>query len=147
MGNPDVVQKQSRNAVLQTSINISGIMYALHSLTILHLAIITFTEAAYPFLLAYYLGMQHAQHFSIFRTKKTHSSSLNSRAKSRWAKELFLCKSTRVSIGNKGVEDVKEFKWGQEEISGMKRESPDEELSGVNICFQPLWTQEDSLQI
>lgn len=73
MDNPDIVQMQSRHTVLQTSIKISGIMHTLPSLTVLHLAIIISTGAAYPSLLVYYACMQCAQHFSIFgeENKKT----------------------------------------------------------------------------
>lgn len=82
---------QSRHALLQTSINIFGIMHTLSSLKILHLAIMVSRDAAYPSLLVYYACMQYAGHCSIFvreKKKKTdgHSLSLNSRTERKWAK-------------------------------------------------------------
>jgi len=74
---------QSRHAVLQTSIKISGIMHTLPSLTILHLAIIISTGATYPSLLVYYACMQCAQHSSIIRKEKNRKILLVSQAKGK----------------------------------------------------------------
>lgn len=80
---PDIVQMQSRHALLQTSINVFGIIHTLSSLKILHLAITVCTDAVEPSSLVYYACTQYAGHFSIFGRGKKRQTFLVSQFKGR----------------------------------------------------------------